>query len=322
MRVLLAVVVAPILASTAAEAQMPSPRVGVLSPGSAGLPMVSTVLSTLRERGWLQGQTVEFHMRYADGDIKRLPALAAELVDLRVTVLVAILNDAIAAARRATTSIPIVMVSSSDPVGSGFVSSLARPGANVTGTTTMPPEVSGAKAIELLKAALPKIRSVAVLIDPRHPGIDATLRESRRAARTLDVEIEVHKVQTVEDLNAALTKLRRRHPDALKVLMSGILLVRRREILSFATQHMVPTMWPGGRLLAEEGGLMTYGATSEEIARRSALQVDKILRGQQPAELPVEQPTKFELVINLKTARAFGLALPQSVLLRADQIIE
>lgn len=311
-------------APLAAEAQQPGRvyRVGVLSPGSAGSLMVATITSTLREVGWLEGQNVELHARYADGNLERLPALAVELVDLRVAVLVAILNDAVVAARRATTSIPIVMAGATDPVGSGFVPSLARPGAHITGTTSNPPEVTGAKPLELLKLALPKIRRVALLFEPQYPGMPAFLQESRRAAKALDVKLELHEVRTAGDLDATLAKLRRRLPDALDVLASGVLFARRHEILAFAMKHKVPTVWPGVRLLAEEGGLMTYGFKVEEIARRSAIQVDKILRGVQPGELPVEQPTRFELVINLKTARALGLTFPQPVLLRADHVIE
>ncbi len=296
-------------------------RIGVLSEGGFPPPAVPLLERALRELGWTEGQNLLIERRYAEGDLKRLPGLANDLVRLRVDVIVAVLNHAIAAARQATTSIPIVMMQAGDPVGAGFVTSLARPGGNVTGTTVHAPEWAG-KLLEILKDALPGAKKVSVILEPEWPGMSAYVREANAAAQALGLRLQYLDVRAPADVDVALERVRRAPPDVLYVVTTGTVLTQRQRIIIFAMERRLPTIWPAGSLLAREGGLITYGFSLDELGRRTAALVDRILKGAQPGELPVEPPTKYELAVNLKTAKTLGVTIPPSLLLRADQVIE
>lgn len=297
-------------------------RVGILSVGVAPPPeeiAKSPLLTSLRDLGWIAGQSIVFETRFAAGQTDQLPALAADLVRLKVDVILALTNHETLAAKQATTSIPIVMLLGVAPVEAGLVASLARPGGNITGTTVAP--IAGGKYLELLKEAVPKLARVAVLWDPTFPGI--TTQELLEVdARTLGLTSAVFEARRPEDVDAALARIARDRPGALLVALGGPLLARIRQIVEFAAQHHLPTIFPGARIPVDAGGLMSYGYDFPPLLRRAAWYVDRILRGTKPADLPVEQPTTAELVVNLKTATALGLAIPRSLLQRADHVIE
>jgi putative ABC transport system substrate-binding protein len=277
----------------------------------------------LREHGYVEGQTIVTEYRAADGKIDRLPALATELARLKVHLIVAMGTATARAAQQATTGIPIVAAIMGDPVGDGLVASLARPGGNITGLTFLGPELVP-KRLELLKEALPNVSRVAALW---HPGAfsERTTREmvqrTQVAARTLGVQLQLVEVRSLDDLDHAFSTMTRDRVSALIVFPSPMLFNERRHIVDLATRYRLPSMF-SVREFAELGGLITYGASISDLVRRSAVHVDKILKGAKPADLPVEQPTKFEMVINLKTAKALGLTIPQSILVRADVIIQ
>jgi putative ABC transport system substrate-binding protein len=311
-------------APLAAEAQPAGKvyRIGVLNEGRPLPPGARSGLALgLGELGWIDGQNCSIVRRDADGDLKRLPVLANDLVRLPVDVIVAVSNLAIAAAKQATTSIPIVMLWAGDPVGSGFVASLARPGGNVTGTTTHPPEVAR-KLLEVLKDALPGARRVSIILEPEWPGMAAYVREADAAARSLGLRLQYLEVRGSADVDAALARVRREPPDVLYVAAAGAVGVHQQRIITFARERKLPTIWPESAFFARAGGLISYGLSTDESFRQAAALVDKILKGAKPADLPVEQPTKFDLVINLKTAKTLGLTIPAPVLARADQIIQ
>jgi putative ABC transport system substrate-binding protein len=273
----------------------------------------------LRELGYVEGQNLTVEYRWGDGDAARLPALAAELVRLRVDVLVATSNPAILAATQATRSIPIVFTASSDPVATGLVASLAHPGGNVTGLSLVTPELSG-KRLQLLREALPQLTRVALLWDAGHVGMADRVRETETAARQLGVTLRVEWVQDPAGLDRAFAALAQARPDAFLTTVEPFTVRHRQRIVDFAAQHRLPAMYEE-REFVDAGGLMAYGPSLAANYRRAATYMDKLLRGAKPADLPVEQPTKFELVLNLKTAKALGLTIPQSILLRADEVI-
>jgi ABC-type uncharacterized transport system substrate-binding protein len=299
-------------------------RIGILSVGAA--PSAEEVTrfpfgAALRDLGWIAGQNVVFEPRYAAGQPDRLPALAAELVRLKVDVIVTFLNQETMAAKQATASIPIVMLLGVYPVQAGLVASLAHPGGNVTGTTVAP--VTGGKYLELLKQAVPKLARVAILWDPSFAGLaNAVVQEQLEVeARTLSLTLASIAVQRPDDVERALARIAEERPGALCVLPIGPLAARMRQVIDFAARHRLPTIFPA-REFVDVGGLMSYGYDRANLVKRAAWYVDRILKGAKPADLPIEQPTKLELVINLKTARALSLTIPQSLLLRADQVIE
>ena len=306
-------------APLAAEAQPAGKvvRIGMLSMGTA--PSVegrSLFLAALRDLGWVAGQNVVFEPRYAAGHTDRLPALAAELVRLKVDVIVTFLNQETLAAKQATNSIPIVMVLGVFPEHAGLVASLVRPGGNVTGTTVAP--IVG-KYLELLKLAVPKLARVAIVWDPTFPGLDQA--ELEVAARKLGLTLALLDVQRSDDIAPALARIAKERPGALWIIPIGPLVAHTREILDFATKQRLPTIFPA-RDFVDSGGLMSYGYHRQHLNTRAAVYVDRILKGANPADLPVEQPTKFEFVVNLKTAKAIGLTIPPSLLARADEIIQ
>jgi putative ABC transport system substrate-binding protein len=275
----------------------------------------------LRDLGYVEGRNIVVHRRYAEGKSERLPDLAAELVRLKVDVIVATTNPTIAAAKRATASIPIVMVIASDPVGTGFVASLARPGSNITGVTLDTGRELNGKRMELLNAMLPRASRVAVLRTPSDPGDAQRWNAAEDAGRRLGIVVSSVEIRGVDDFEAAFATMVREHADGVLVSAGPVAFTHRRRIVGLAAQAKLPTVY-SLREWVDDGGLMSYGPSLIDLWRRSATFVDKILRGTKPGDLPVEQPTKFELVINLRTARALGLAVPQSLLLRADQVIQ
>jgi putative ABC transport system substrate-binding protein len=272
----------------------------------------------LRERGWVEGESITFEYRWAEGSYARLPKLAADLVRLGVDVIVTSTTPAIQAAQQATKTIPIVTMSA-DPVGTGLVAGLGRPGGNITGLSLVGPQLT-AKQLELVKEALPKVKGVAFVWDPTNPALALRFKELGLAAQTVGLEIDSLEVRTSIELARALESATRRHAGAL-IFPPPIALAYRGHITDLAINNQLPTMYEN-RDSVETGGLMSYGANIPELWRHAATYVDKILKGAKPGELPVEQPTKFELVINLKTAKALGLTIPPSLLLRADQVIE
>ncbi len=303
-----------------ADAQPPTkvPRVGLLRTGSPPDPFVESFRQALRDLGYLEGQNIVIEYRWAEGRVDRFPELAADLVRLNVDVIVAGGFPATRAAKQATTSIPIVMSATTDPVASGFIASLARPGGNITGSATLLSELA-AKRLELLKEVLPKVSRVAVLYDPA--GDPIQLRESQAAARRLKVRLQVLEARVPEDLEGALKGARKGRAAALSVLASAFLSSQRARIVDLAAKDRLPAIYEH-REFVETGGLISYGPNFRDLFRRAAAYMDKILKGAKPADLPVEQPTRFELVINLKTAKALGLTFPPSVLVRADQVIQ
>ncbi len=316
-------------APLASEAQQAGKvyRIGSLSPGGPEQDRVlwTSLRELLRERGWVEGQTLFVEQRYADGNYQRLPELAAELVHLKLDLVVARGGPAAAAAKRATATIPIVMWNATDPVGIGLVANLARPGGNVTGLSDdQGPEIIG-KRLQLLKEIAPTISKVAVLdrVPPSIavPRLPAYVNTFEASARTLGLQPRWWHLQGPDDIDPAFTALLREGFDALFVPYVVVTWTHRRQILDLAVRHRLPAMY-GHRTYARDGGLIAYGEDERELPRRLAVYVDKILRGAKPADLPVEQPTKFEFVINLKTAKALGLTIPPSVLARADEVIQ
>jgi putative ABC transport system substrate-binding protein len=313
------------IAPVAAEATQAGKvyRLGYLSqPTRASVERgVESFVRALRELGWVEGKNLIIEYRWADGDAERLPALAAELVRDNVDVIVAPAGTAALAAKNATTKIPIVMMFPSDPVGSGLVASLARPGANVTGTTfTAGPEIFG-KQLQILKESVPKLSRLAVLRNPADPGWSIQGKEVEAAARSLGIRIHYADARGDKELDGAFATMARERADALLVSGSSTFLAHRSRVAELALKGRLPTM-ENFREMVEAGGLMAYAVNMPDFVGRAAVYVDKILKGAKPADLPVEQPTKFQLVVNLKTAAALGLAIPASVLQRADGLIE
>jgi putative ABC transport system substrate-binding protein len=309
-----------IAVSLAAAEASGTPRLGVLAPTSCSHPNFVALREGLTALGYVEGRTIIIECREAAGRSEQLPEQAAELVRLGVDVLLTDGTRAALAAQRATKAIPIVMATVGDPVGSGLVTSLARPGANITGLSLMAAEINN-KRVELLKAVLPRVMRVAVLANPDNPASAAGMAGTEVAAHSLGLATYVVAARREEDLDRAFTEILKRQARALIVLPDPILYTHRAQIVLLAAKSRLPAIYEA-REFAEDGGLMTYGPRITENFRRAATYVDKILKGAKPADLPVEQPTKFELVINLKTAKALGLTIPPSLLARADQVIE
>jgi ABC-type uncharacterized transport system substrate-binding protein len=311
------------LAARAQEAAR-IPRIGYLSPGSASAGFQArddAFRQALRDLGYVEGRTIAIEYRFAEGRFDRLAELAGELVRLKVDVIVAVVTQASLAAKDATSSVPIVMVAVSDPVGSGLVTSLRHPGANVTGTSGMTGEVLG-KSLQLLREAAPEISRVAVLWNPENTVFQAQLlREAQAAAAVLGVHLKTFGMQGSDGLDLVFSAITAERVDALLVLADPGLALHQQRIVAFAERSRLPAMY-GIKEFAASGGLMTYAANMTDQFRRAASYVDKIVKGAKAADLPVEQPTKFELVINLKAARAIGLEISPTLLARADEVIE
>jgi putative ABC transport system substrate-binding protein len=278
-------------------------------------------LRKLRELGWVEGQNLVIEYRWAEGNVERLPDLAAELVRRKVDVIVAPAGSAALAAKNATSSIPIVMIFPSDPVEMGLVASLRRPGGNITGTTFTPgPEIFG-RQLQILKETIPRASRVAILSNPADPSFALQVREVEAAARTLHIRLQHVEARGPEQFDSAFAAMARERADALLVNGTSTFLAHRVRLAELAVKNRLPTM-SSFRESVEAGGLMAYAVNMAAFVERAAVYVDKILKGAKPADLPVEQPTKFELVINLKTAKALGLTIPQSLLARADEVIQ
>ena len=306
----------------APEAQQPTHvhRIGWLSAGERD-PYMEAFLEGMRALGYVEGQHFVLEYRGAEGQFEGFPDLAAELVRLKVDVLMMGSTPAALAAKQATTTIPIVMVGVGDPVGSGLVASLARPGGNITGLSTLSPELVG-KQLEFLKDVLPTVSRVAVLWNPANPASTLIVRAADVAAQALGVQLHLVEARGrgPDAFDSAFAAMTSAHAGALLVLADNIFFEHRRRLAALAAMSHLPTMHQDGRMV-EAGGLISYAASVPDVWRHGATYVDKILKGAKPADLPVEQPTKFELVINLKTAKALGITMPPSLLLLADEVI-
>jgi len=306
-----------------AEGEQPAkvPRIALLSPvsPSAASPYIEAFRRGLRELGYTEGKNIVIEYRFAEGKLDLLPELAAELARLKAEVIVVGGIPGALAVKKATSSIPIVFVGTGDPVSSGVVASLAKPGGNVTGMSLQGVDLA-AKRLELLKDAFPKVVRVAFLFDPTDPTGVLGLKGTQDAAPALRVILQLVEVRNVSDFVSAFTAITREHADALLTSDTVIFNNNRTRIVEFAATRRLPAMY-GLREFVETGGLMSYAASLPDVYRRAATYVDKILKGTKPADLPVERPTKFELVINLKTAKQIGVTFPQSVLFQADKVI-
>jgi len=306
----------------AAQSPVKAARIGVLAGGTASTQAVGleAFRQGLNELGYVEGRNIVIEYRYAEGKPERLPALAAELARLKIDLILTAGDHGVRAAKQASQTIPIVAALAGDMVGPGYVASLARPGGNITGLTTLQSELS-AKRLELLKTAFPKVSRVAILGNPNNADNVAGFKESEVAARALRIQLLPLDVRRADDLEGAFLAALRARVDALIAIGDALLLSYRARIIDFAAKNRLPAMY-GSEDYMDAGGLMFYGPNVADMYRRAATYVDKILKGAKPGDLPIEQPTKYELVINLKTARALGLTIPQSMLLRADRVIE
>jgi len=273
----------------------------------------------LRDAGYAEGRDVVIEWRTASGDSARLPEVVADLVKRKVDVIVSDSTIGTRTLKGATSTIPIVMATVADPLGSGFVTSLAHPGGNVTGLSTMMTELS-AKRLQLLKEAIPRVVRVAVLLNPDTPYVPKMIEELKAAAPSLSIELKFVGVRTLEEFNSAFSAVSRAQAQALYVIDDRVFSTHRPALLKLVSKARLPAIY-SSREFADEGGLMFYGANWADLFRRSAGYVDKILKGAKPADLPIEQPTQFKLVVNLKTAKALGITIPESILLRADEVI-
>jgi putative ABC transport system substrate-binding protein len=314
--------VGAILVAPRAEAQQGgTPRIGALNAAVPFPHLDAAFVQGLREAGWHEGRNILIEWRHANGVTERLSEVVAELMRLKVDLFVSFNNPTTVAIKRATTMIPIVMRFAIDPVGQGFVKSLAQPGGNITGVAWDPtPDIAG-KYLELLKEIAPNISRVAGVIDPTYPGIDAYRMTATKAAPKLGLTLEHIEVRRREDLEGTFAAINRGRAQAVFVYGSAWMFANRHEVANLAIKHRLPAIFIW-REAVEAGGLMSYGTNLQDLHRRAAYFVDKILKGAKPGELPIDQATKFELVINLKTAKALGLTIPPSLLLRADQVIE
>jgi ABC-type uncharacterized transport system substrate-binding protein len=298
-------------------------RIGYLAGGSSDTSRytIEAFRQGLRELGWVEGQNIVIDYRFGEGSLDRLPDLAAELVRLKVNVVVAAPSPPAAAARKATATIPIVMIGGGDPVGQGLIASLARPGGNVTGLAYFVGQGIFGKQLALLKEAVPKVRRVAVLWNPAIPTLAPVIGEVKVAAQSLGLQLQPFEARGPSDFDRAFAAMARQRTEALLVITDSTFTTHRTRLADLAIKGRLPSAYTN-RQPVDAGGLMSYGPSFADLWRRAAGYVDKILKGAKPADLPVEQPTKFELVINLKTARALGLMLPPSLLGRADEVIQ
>jgi putative ABC transport system substrate-binding protein len=323
MRLLALVMAVALVVGGSAEAQSTGQprRIGFLSSGPAGSPAVDGFRQGMRELGWVEGTNLVVDYRFAEGQVDRLPDLAADLVRRRVEVIVAGPTPPAIAAKDATRTIPIVMLGAADPVELGLVASLARPGGNVTGLAWSANLEVLAKGLELLKEALPKARLVAVIWNPANPAQARAMSAIASGAQAVRVQLLPIEVRGPEDFDAAFAAMANQRVDAVLVIADSMFAVHRARLAELEAKYRLPSMH-GLRLNVESGGLMAYGPSTVASWRHAAYFVDRILKGAKPADLPVEHPSKYELVINLKTAKALGLTIPQSLLVRADQLVQ
>ena len=309
--------------SLSAEAQQPTkiPRIGYVGAGSlktAGH-HAEAFVQGLRELGYVDGQNIVIEYRWAEGKLERLPGFVAEFVQAKVEVIISSATPAIRVAKEQTSTIPIVMAGVTDPVGVGFVASLARPGGNITGLTHLSPDLSG-KRLELLKEVLPRLLRVGVLWNPNQPGQPTAFKDTQVAAQALKVALLSMEARNQKEIEKVLSGVGKERPQALFELPDPLVFLNRGLIVEFAAKHRLPAMY-SFREYVDAGGLMSYGTSFSDLFRRAATYVDKILKGRSPADLPVEQPMKFEFIVNLKAAKQIGLTIPPNVLVRADRVI-
>ncbi len=315
-----------LLAPPLAAAQKPLsvPRVGFLSPGSPSDPgrqrSIEAFRHGLRDLGWIEGHNIVLEFRWAEGQLDRLPGLASELVRLKIDLIVAGATPGARAAKQATTTIPIVMVGVGDPVGLGYVASLGRPGGNITGVSSLSVDL-GPKRLELVRETVPGVSRVSVMWNPADPARALEFRETQAAAGTLGLRLLPAEVRSPRDIDRAFASMARERADALIVQQDPFTIAHRTRIADLALKNRLPTI-STFREFPEAGGLMAYGTNLDDLYRRAAAYVDKILKGAKPGDLPVEQPMRFELLINMKVAKALGLTIPQSIHIRADQVIQ
>jgi putative ABC transport system substrate-binding protein len=311
-----------LILGVAAEAQQSKkvPRIGFLAAIGSTTERIDAFRQGLRELGYAEGKNIVIEWRFAEGKRERLAELAAELVRLKVDIIVTAGPTTTSAVKEATVTIPIVMGLDPDPVGNGFVASLARPGRNITGLSSLAPEISG-KQLELLKEIVPRLSRVAVLANSTNPGNAQALRETELVAGALKVQLQYLDVLDLKGIETAFRAASKGRADAVLALNSPVLNSHRTQVADLAVKNRLPAIYPWPEIV-EAGGLMTYGASYTDLFRRVATYVDKILKGTKPADLPVEQPRKFEFIINLKAAKQIGLTIPANVLARADKVIK
>ena len=307
-----------------AEAQQPTkiPRIGFLSVTSLSTisARIEALRQGLRELGYVEGKNIVIELRSAEGKLDRLPALAAELVRLKVNIIVTAGGQATRAAKEATSTIPIIMTNDADPVGSGFVASLSRPGGNITGLSTLAPELSG-KRLELLREVIPKLARVAIVGTSTQPGHAQAIKELELAAEAFKVQIQYLDVLDSKDIETAFRGATKARADGVLTLTSPLLSSQRARLAELAVKNRIPAIYNDIQFV-EAGGLICYGVSFLHLDRHAATYVERILKGAKPADLPVEQPTKFEFVINLKAAKQIGLTIPPNMLVRADKVIK
>jgi putative ABC transport system substrate-binding protein len=311
------------LCGVAAEAQQQKvPTIGYVDAGSIPTTghRAKAFVQGLRDLGYVEGKNIAFEYRWAEGDLEKLPALVENVVRLKVNVIVSSATPAIRLAKEQTSTIPVVMAGVTDPVGVGFVSSLARPGGNITGLTHLSPDLTG-KRLELFKEVVPRLARVGVLWNPNQPGQAAAFKDAQAAAQRLKLALVSLEGRSGEEIEKILSGFAKESPQALFELPDPVTFYNRQLIANFAAKHKIPAMYSFSEYV-DAGGLISYGTSFAALFYRAATYVDKILKGAKPADLPVEQPTKFELVINLKTAKQIGLTIPPNVLARADKVIK
>jgi putative ABC transport system substrate-binding protein len=310
----------PLMARAQQSAKIP--RVGFMGNSTEALEanLVGPFREGLRELGYEEGRNIVIHYRWADGKYERFPTLIAELLAANVDVIVTAGTPAALAVKKATSTVPLVMIAVGDPVGTGIVPSLTRPGGNITGLSSIAPDLEG-KRLELLREVVPHLAHVAYFLNPANAFHTVSVRQALIAAQAPNIKLQPHDVRKSEDLDAAFTSIIKERPEGLLILADRIFLHNRQRMMDFATQQRLPSV-NAYHELVEAGGLMSYGPSYEDMHRRAAIYVDKILKGVRPAELPIEQPTKFTLIVNLKAAKALGLEVPPTLVARADEVIE
>ena len=306
----------------AASAQSKTPRIGFMGNSTAALEanLVDAFREGLREHGYEEGRNIVIEYRWADGKYERFPALVAELIAAKVDVIVTAGTPAALAMKKATTTVPLVMVAVGDPVGTGLVPSLARPGANLTGLSSVAPDLEG-KRLQLLREVVPALSHVAMFINSLNPFHVSSMRQARAAAQTMGIKLQLHDIRKSEDLDDAFAAIRKERPDALLILADRVFLHNRERMMDFTKEQRLPNV-NAYKELVEVGGLMSYGPSYEDMHKRAAIYVDKILKGAKPADLPIEQPSKFTFIVNLKAAKALGVTVPSQLLGLADELID
>ena len=306
----------------ALRAQAKIPRIGFMGNSTAALEanVVGSFCDGLRELGYQEGRNIVIEYRWADGNYARFPALVAELIAAKVDVIVTAGTPAVLAVKKATTTVPVVMVAVGDPVGTGLVPSLARPGGNLTGLSSIAPDLEG-KRLDLLREIVPTLSRVAVFFNSLNPFHVVSVRQANAAAQTMGIKLQWYNIRKSEDLDGAFAAIRKVRPDALLILADRVFLHNRQRMMDFTEEQRLPNVNPYKELV-EAGGLMSYGPSYEDIHKRAAIYVDKIIKGAKPADLPIEQPSKFTFIVNLKAAKALGVTVPSSLVTLADEVIE